>query len=108
MAGLIRRLRGRGRKIRGADDPNFDPGKSGQPSVAYSFVMRLLNTLARSFMVKRPDALRRLISLLIVFFANPENVASDALSPEEIRDLRLKFLRVKEPEITEPDEVEEG
>ena len=101
MAGLIERLRR-------ADDPGFDPGKPGQPSVTYSFVMRLLDQLARSFMVKRPDALRRLIAFLIVYFSNAENVASDALSPEEVRDLRQKFLQVKEPELTdpEPDEPE--
>jgi hypothetical protein len=101
MAGLIKRLR------RAAEDPGFDPGKPGQPSATYSFVMRLLDLLARSFMVKRPDALRRLTAFLIVYFSNPENAASDALTPEEVRDLRLKFLRVKEPEITDPEDPEQ-
>jgi hypothetical protein len=102
MAGLIKRLR------RAAEDPGFDPGKPGQPSATYSFVMRLLDLLARSFLVKRPDALRRLIAFLIIFFSNPQNVASDALSPEEVRDLRAKFLRQREPEITDPEPDEPG
>jgi hypothetical protein len=101
MAGLIKRLR------RAAEDPGFDPGKPGQPSATYSFVMRLLDQLARSFMVKRPDALRRLTAFLIVYFSNPENVAADALSPEEVRDLRSKFLR-REPEAPEPEPEQEG
>lgn len=100
MVGLIERLR------RAAEDPNFDPGKPGQPSVAYSFALRILDLLARSFMVKRPDALKRLTAFLIVYFSNPENMASDALSPEEARDLRSKFLR-QEPEAPES-EPEEG
>jgi hypothetical protein len=100
MVGLIERLR------RAADDPGFDPGKPGQPSAAYSFTLRLLDLLARSFMVKRPDALKRLTAFLIVFFSNPENVASDALSPEETRDLRSKFLR-QEPEAPKPEPEED-
>lgn len=97
MAGLIQRLR------QAAEDPNFDPGAPGQPSATYSFVMRLLDLMARSFMVKRPDALRRLTQFMLVYFSNPENVASEALTPEEVRDLRAKFLRAKEPDLTEPD-----
>ena len=101
MAGLIERLR------LAAEDPGFDPGKPGQPSVAYSFTLRLLDLLARSFMVKRPDALRRLTAFLIVYFSNSENMASEALSPEEVNDLRSKFLR-REPEAPEPEPGQEG
>jgi hypothetical protein len=95
MSGLIDRLR------RAAEDPGFDPGAPGQPSAAYSFTMRILDLMARSFMIKRPDALRRLTAFLIVFLSNPENMASEALSPEEVQDLRSKFLR-REPEAPEP------
>lgn len=101
MSGLIDRLR------QAAEDPGFDPGAPGQPSAAYSFTLRILDLLARSFMVKRPDALKRLTAFLIVYFSNPENMASDALSPEEVRDLRSKFLR-KEPEAPEPEPDQEG
>lgn len=101
MSGLIRLLR------RAAEDPGFDPGAPGQPSVTYRFVLRLLDLLARSFMVSRPDALRKLTGFLIIFFANPQNVASDALSPEEVQKLRSKFLRTPEPKITDPEDVQE-
>lgn len=96
MTGLIARLR------QAADDPGFDPGAPGQPSVTYSFVLRLLDLLARSFMVNRPDALRDLMGFLLIYFSNADNVATDALTPEEVRELKSKFLR-REPEVSDPD-----
>ncbi len=106
MAGLIEHVR-----LRAAEDPGFDPGKPGQPSATYSFVSRMLNLLARSFMVEKPDALRKLTGFLIVYFANSENVATNPLTPQEATELKRKFLRTPEPEIEDsphsPDSQEE-
>jgi len=91
MAGLIERLRRKANK-----DPGFDPGKRGQPTATYSFVSRLLNLTARSFMVEKPAAMHKIVGLMLIFFSNPDNVPTDPLTPAEVADLRKKF-RTPEP-----------
>lgn len=106
MAGLITRLRQRAADV-AAEDPGFDPGKPGQPSATYSFALRQIDLLARSFLIKRPEPLRNLIKFLIRYYSNPGNIAGGkALTPQEAQDLAAKFLRTKEPEVeVEPEEA---